>query len=398
MILDASIHLYSRVAGDVLTNLKMMTCASTVLIVGGGVGGLSSAIALSRVGLRCEVVEKYDPKEGASIGISGRAADALEELGLYDRFYAAGTPFPHDSQAVSSRDPNGRLLSAGPARPKWPNAKLTVGIYRPTMIDEMMEVAKELGVRILGGVTFSKIENGTDGVSVTLTNGEERNYDFLIGADGINSATRAAVFPEVDSPVYTGQMSIRWMSPGPEIDGACWYRTPVGRLGYYNLPEGLTYVPTVFNIPEDRRFSPKELHQSMTDLMDSIDTPTIKELRARLQEDSKLIGRPFRWIMVPGPWYRNRVILVGDAAHATSAHLGMGGGMALEDSVVLAQCIKSSSSVDEAFKAFMERRLQRVESVVHTSVKLSKLEQENAAPTETVGLIAQALSTLAVPY
>jgi len=109
-----------------------MACASTALIVGGGIAGLSTAIALTRVGVRCEVVEKGNPKEGASIGISGRAGEALDELGLYDLVYKAGNLFPHDSTVVSMRNSTGNLISPPSSRPRWANAKVAVGIYRPT--------------------------------------------------------------------------------------------------------------------------------------------------------------------------------------------------------------------------------------------------------------------------
>ena len=375
-----------------------MGCASTALIVGGGIAGLATAIALTRVGVRCEVVEKGNPKEGASLGISGRAADAIAELGIYDLVHKAGKPFPPDSTAASVRDSAGNLLSPGPSRPQWPGAKQPVGIFRPTLIDLMTKVAKELGVEIKYNTTFSLVENRNDGVRVVFDTGEQHSYDFMVGADGIDSATRKELFPDQKGPTFSGQVSIRWLASGPPVEPESWYKSSVGRLGFYYLPEGFDYVPSVYNVPEYKRYSDEELHEMLTELLDSMSAPAIIELRSRLNSDAKLIGRPFRWILVSDPWYRNRGILVGDAAHATTSHMGMGGGMALEDSVVLAQCIRDEATIEKAFKAFMVRRFDRVSTVVHTSLELGKLEQSNAPPLSNAALMSNALKTISQPY
>ncbi len=132
--------------------------------------------------------------------------------------------------------------------------------------------------------------------------------------------------------------------------------------------------------------------------MDSYTAPAIVELRKRLTPDADLICRPFEWILLSEPWYRGRSLLIGDAAHATTAHMGMGGGMALEDAVVLAQCLDKASTLQEAFETFMTRRLPRVRTVVETSVALSKLEQAKAPPLESRGLMKTAFEAISQPY
>jgi 2-polyprenyl-6-methoxyphenol hydroxylase-like FAD-dependent oxidoreductase len=375
-----------------------MACASTALIVGGGIAGLSCAIALTRVGVQCEVIEKGNPKEGASIAFSGRAASALVELGIYDLIHNAGTPFPHDSQVTTMRDAAGNSLSRSISRPTWPDAKEAVGIYRPTLIEIMIKVAIDLGVKIHQGTTFTKLENSANGVTVWLSTGNYHKYDFVVGADGINSATRKELFPSIPEPTYTGQWSIRWMAPGPQVQPESWYQSSLGRVGFYYLPEGYVYVPCVIDQPENIRLTSDEIYHRFSNLLDSMTAPAIIELRQRLHRDSDLVARPFRWILLSSPWYDNRTILIGDAAHATTSHMGMGGGMALEDSVVLAQCIRDAPTVDEAFKAFMKRRYERVRTVVNTSVELSNLEQQNAPPIERKKHLENAFAALSSPY
>ena len=92
------------------------------------------------------------------------------------------------------------------------------------------------------------------------------------------------------------------------------------------------------------------------------------------------------------------MLLVGDAAHATSAHMGMGGGMALEDAAVLGQCISAAATLPEALHAFMERRFERARLVVETSRRLGELEQETAPPAESMALLTKAFMTLGQPY
>jgi 2-polyprenyl-6-methoxyphenol hydroxylase-like FAD-dependent oxidoreductase len=187
------------------------------------------------------------------------------------------------------------------------------------------------------------------------------------------------------------------MVPGPAIEGEGWYLGTVGRVGFYHLPQGI-YVPAVITASEWIRMTDEEVLALFTRLLDSYTAPAVIELRQRLNADSEIICRPFEWILLPSPWYRGRTLLIGDAAHATTAHMGMGGGMALEDAVVLGQCIGAASTLSEAFAAFMARRFTRVSTVVETSVALSGLEQAKAPSSENVALLSSAFKTLAQPY
>jgi 2-polyprenyl-6-methoxyphenol hydroxylase-like FAD-dependent oxidoreductase len=234
---------------------------------------------------------------------------------------------------------------------------------------------------------------------VTFSDRSTQSYDLVIGADGINSLTRKLVFPDVPEPQYSGQLSIRWMVPGgpPEEEG--WYNSPEGRFGFYYLPhQDLVYVPAVLTVPERARFSAEEIHAMFTRLLDSYTAPAVKALRERLTPQSELIGRPFNWILAPDQWHRGRTLLIGDAAHATTAHMGMGAGMALEDAVVLGKCFATAKSLPEAFDAFMARRYERVRTVVETSVKLSRLEQQGAPNSENIALLTSAFAAISQPY
>ncbi|WP_410625600.1 FAD-dependent monooxygenase [Amycolatopsis sp. cmx-8-4] len=375
-----------------------MACASTALIVGGGIAGLSAAVALARVGVQCDVVELADASGGASLALSGRATEALDELGVYDACHARSTPFAAGTTASHQRDAQGRLISEGPQRPQWPGAKTPLGIHRPVLLEILEEAAQRLGAKVYRGVTTQTTVEDDDGVSVAMTDGHHGRYDFVVAADGIGSRTRSRVFPEAPKPSYAGQFSFRWMLSGPPIDGEGWYIGPEGRLGFYHLPQDLIYVPAVIDLPEGAWLTDKDTLAHFARLLDSYTAPAVVELRRRLTPDADLIARPFEWILLAAPWHRGRTLLIGDAAHATTAHMGMGGGMAIEDAVVLAQCVATTTTPAQAFDAFMERRYTRVATVVETSVAMSRLEQEGAPTSRNMALASDAFKALAQPY
>jgi 2-polyprenyl-6-methoxyphenol hydroxylase-like FAD-dependent oxidoreductase len=374
-----------------------MACVSSALIVGGGIAGLSLALALGRQGVVCEVLELSDAPLGASLGISGRAAETLVELGVYDAVHDTGTPFTAEFTGGSQNDAEGRLISPGPQRPQWPGSKTAIGVYRPVFLQILEDAARSAGAIVRRGLTLTALDQTAATATARLSDGTSRTVDLVVGADGIGSAMRPLLFPEAPAPQYAGQTSIRWMSPGARATGEGWYIGPVGRIGFYNLPQGIVYVPAVINRPWSR-LDKAQVYDLFKRLVDSYTAPAVVELRKRLAPDSDLICRPFDWLLLPPPWHNGRAILIGDAAHATSAHMGMGGGMALEDSVVLAQCVAQAATLEDAFAAFMARRFERVRLVVETSVQLSRLEQAGAPRPENIALMMTAFQALSQPY
>ena len=376
-----------------------MPCVSNALIVGGGIAGLSAALALARIGVKCDVLETAAAPLGASLGLTGRPTQALDELGVYDDCRAAARVFMPGETLTALHDAAGNLLSPAPKRPDLPGVKDGLGVYRPVFLDILADHARRRGVDIRYGVTVEAIENGAEHGAVTLSNGEQHRYDLVVGADGIGSKTRRLVFPDAPAPAYAGHVSIRWTVPGLPVAGEAFYLCPMGRVGFYYLPaQEMVYVPSVIPIPEWQRFTDGEVHALFTRLLDSYTAPPMVELRQRLRPDAELICRPFEWLLVPEPWYRGRTILIGDAAHATTSNMGQGGGMAIEDAVVLAQSVRDATALADAFGSFMRRRFGRVRIVVESSVELSKLDAAKAPPTEYVKFLGAALSALAAPY
>ncbi|WP_395396174.1 FAD-dependent monooxygenase (plasmid) [Novosphingobium sp. BL-8A] len=377
-----------------------MACVSKGLIVGAGIGGLASAIALQRIGVQCDVVEIDRRPVGAGIGFAGRAPQALEALGIYDEVYATGKPFTEDMKSPVMRDASGAPLGPPPPPQDFPGSKPPVGVHRPVFAEILARRAVASGAVIHDGMSIVAIEEGTDCVAATLTNGAVEEYDFILGADGISSKTRSLIFPDAPEPEYTGQMSIRWLAPYPAIENEDWYVAgDLGRVGAHNMPlYDHIYVPMVINMPEER-LTQQRAYEVVSNLLDQFTAPTVVALRERLTPGAELIARPFKSLLMKPTWYRGRTLLIGDAAHATTAHMGMGGGMALEDAVVLAECIESSSTLMQAYETFMQRRFERVRTVVETSVTLSKLEQtKDRDGPRRAKLMQEGMAVLASPY
>lgn len=379
-----------------------MTCISRALIIGGGIGGMSAALALARHGVHCDVVELNDTPLGAALTLYGRPLEALDELGVYTQLFDAGRPYQTDLPAASLHDAAGQLIAAPPPRLNWPGAKEGFSLYRPIFVSVLADHAQALNVDIRTGITAERIDDGKDDadpVTVTFTDGTQSHYDLIVGADGIGSHTRTTVFANSPTPTYAGQLSIRWMAPGPAIPAEGWYLSDAGRLWMYHMP-GLDqiYVPANITMPVWHRPTAAEVFAIFARLLDSFTAPAVVELRGRLTANSQLIARPFEYLLQPTPWYRGKTVLIGDAAHGTTAHLGTGAGMAVEDAVVLAECVSAANSLTDALDAFMTRRWSRIKSVVDASVELSRLQQTGAHPSHSAELLRSAHHALAQPY
>jgi 2-polyprenyl-6-methoxyphenol hydroxylase-like FAD-dependent oxidoreductase len=126
--------------------------------------------------------------------------------------------------------------------------------------------------------------------------------------------------------------------------------------------------------------------------------PYVAALAQRLHARSKVIVRPYEWLLVADPWYRGRVLLIGDAAHAPTGQIASGGGMALEDAVVLGDILPTTESIPIALAAFMARRFERVRLLVDASVAIGQLERDGREPAFINDYRAGVFKRLATPY
>lgn len=371
-----------------------------VLIVGGGIAGLSAAIALGSRGVSTTVVERGDGETGASIIFQYRPVYALAELGILDQVIQSGSPVADDgSTPIYDAKGERRQLPTATVDGEWTQPVVAVSVYRPVLSAIMIEAARKHGSELLFGHSYRTLEQRGDRVEVELTTGESRSFDLVIAADGINSGLRQRFFPEAGDPIYTGTMSFRAMfHNAPEHWHSGLHRGDGGVVRTTMLPGGLFYL-AVPNHMARQRVTQDRARQIMRKVLSAYgESKLFAEVSARLTEDVNVIVAPFEWILVSPPWHRGRVVLAGDAAHATAPTIGSAGGMAVEDAVVLADELCRATALDAGLTAYADRRRERVKLVVETSVELMHGHQQHRGDRQWAEMRAHAFQKLVEAY
>jgi 2-polyprenyl-6-methoxyphenol hydroxylase-like FAD-dependent oxidoreductase len=372
-----------------------------VLVVGAGLAGLSAAIALARRGAQVTIATLDERADGTSITITNRAVDAVEALGVLDECLAHGL-YPSGQQSIfaAMMDSAGTPLAVPPPPPR-PDTRLPgwIAIYRPDLGRILTEAAEAAGVTIRSGVTFASLTDVGPHAEVTFTDGTLGQFDLVVGADGSHSAVRGVIHPGVE-PSYSGTMSFRiLLEDGPE-GPAGFFATPpdgYGQLATVRLPGNRLYLAAGKRM-ENRRLGQDEALALLDEVLAPYDAPLVRGIRARLSDRPHVYARPFEYLIVPAPWHRGRITIIGDAAHATTPNLASGGSIALEDGVVLAEELAKASTVEAGLDAYMERRYARCAMVVETSLAMMRSADTNADPAENAALRNRAMAELGKPY
>jgi 2-polyprenyl-6-methoxyphenol hydroxylase-like FAD-dependent oxidoreductase len=361
-----------------------------ILVVGGGIAGLSAAIALRQRGFEVDLVEKSSAGAELGVGIilQGNALRALASLGVLDAVMAAGQEFTGRT-FFDENGENARYLPADHmAGPNYPAA---MGITRAAYRGILTEAAEAARANICYGTTVVTLDQDGSGVDIVLSNGNACRYDLVIGADGLRSTTRRYIFGDVGSPRYSGQAAWRVSFPRPaNVDTLQSYDQGSGdRVGLVPLRKDLMYM-FVTDTTSSARAPDGDLREVLGDKLKNYGG-LIGKLRDSLPGSDQILWRPFEVVHLPAPWYRGRVLIIGDAAHATTAHLGQGGAMANEDALVIAEELAGSESVESALAGFMRRRIERVSSIQRWSEQLCRWEIEKTPDADAFGLRRQAL-------
>lgn len=368
-----------------------MSGVERVLVVGGGIGGLCAAIALRRRGIAVDVVERNPAWDVYGVGIiqPGNALRALHALGLAEQAVAEGLPIA----GVRVCTIEGQELVAFPNPPLVDGLPGMNGITRPRLHKILQSATLESGADVRTGVTVTEVQDGLD---VTFSDGERRSYDLLVGADGVHSQIREQVLGIDVRPELTGQVCWRYNLPRlPGLDHLTMYNGVVGKAGFVPLAEDLMYVLCIEKAPEGTSLRlPREgLAATMRERL-SVYGGDIAAVRDQIVDDDAVVYRPVEALIVPPPWHRGRVVLLGDAAHATSPHAGQGAAQAIEDAVVLAEELGAERPLEEALTRYTQRRFERCEFVVEKSLQIGRDEMAGtpAADPTLPGKIAAAVA------
>lgn len=348
-----------------------MTQVNKILIVGGGIGGQSVAIALKKAGFEPEIIELHQEFNVYGVGIiqQANALRALDAIGVADEAIRRGSPYGKVKLCI----PTGQQIGEAGTPPigRFPSHN---GISRKILHDILFEEAQKVGVKYRMGLTVESIINQETGVEVTFTDGSSGSYDILVAADGINSKVRKMVFGEY-KPNYVGLSVWRYAFPRPkDLDTGYIYFGKKSKIGIIPMTADKCYIFVNSAEGENPIIPESELVEKLKSYMRAFPVPIVQELVEQVT-DAKLVNyRTLETLKLPEPWYKNRVIVIGDAAHATIPQLGSGAALAIEDAVVLTEELQKSTTVDEAFDNFMNRRLQRCQMVVEASETLGQWE------------------------
>lgn len=345
----------------------MPVTASKILIIGGGIGGLTSAIALGRQGHDIEVIERDPDWAVYGVGIiqQGNVVRAMKELGIIDDYLEAGFGFDQ----VDVYIPTGAHVASIPMPKLVPGYPAGVGIGRRALHKVLGDRAIEAGATVRLGVTATSFDDDGEGVAVAFSDGTTGRYDFVIGADGVYSQTRRTIFPDAPGPEFTGQAVWRYNFERPaEVVSLHAYEGPTG-VGLMPLSDSLMYMFITTPEPGNPRYPHEELAAAMRSKLVGL-PPAVATLGEGITDNDEVVYKPLEWLMLEGDWHKGRIVLLGDAVHATTPHLGQGAGMAIEDSIVLADELTKADTLEEAFRAFRERRFQRCDYIVRSSLAI----------------------------
>jgi len=367
-----------------------------VLIVGGGIGGLSLAIALRDHSISVDVVEikKVWTVYGVGIIQQANVVRAMAQLGIVDRYLSAAFPF----YFVGIYQPSGELIAKLPgdrlAGEQYPPL---LGISRLSLHEVLTSLAIDKGTKVRLGLTVEDIEQRSGKVDVRFADGTSDCYDLVVGADGLFSKVRTMVFPDAPKPRFTGQSVWRHnFERRPEIDHLAAYNGRHASAGLVPLSNELMYMYVTSIEPNNPWMEASQLHTIMKDRMKGFGG-LIGELKSEINDPAKVVYKPMEVVLVPPPWYSGRVVLLGDAAHATTPHLGQGAGMAIEDAVVLSEELTSVGSVEQQLERYMQRRYERCKFIVESSELIGRYQMGEAAEVDEKSMVEKMQRVTAQP-
>lgn len=368
--------------------------ALNILIIGGGIGGLASAIALGQKGHVITVIER-DPEWAVyGVGITQQAnvVRAVAELGIRDDYLAAGFGF----DAVEIYAPDGTRLARVPSPRLVEGYPANLGMGRPALHALLGRRAKAVGAEVRLGLTAVSLTDTGEAVEATFADGSQGTYDLVVGADGVNSQTRGLILPDAEVPQFTGQGVWRYNFPrDPEVDCLRAFNGPTG-VGLVPMSEAVMYMFVTTPEPGNPRYLHDGLAAAMREKIAHC-APAIRKLGEQITDNDGVVYRPLEGMIVRGPWHKGRIVLVGDAVHATTPHLGQGGGMAIEDAIVLAEEVARHADPEAAFAAYRQRRWERCEYIVSASLAICYGQIGKGPPLDMTAVTREMFEVTAKP-
>ncbi|MDO1449087.1 FAD-dependent monooxygenase [Rhodocytophaga aerolata] len=346
----------------------------TIAILGGGIGGLCTAIALQKKGFQVNIYESAPVLKalGAGLGLAANAVKALTDLGMGEELLQAGAVLTSFEILAE----NGKLITKTNSlevSKKFGTDNVT--IHRADLHHLLVQQLQPHTLVL--GKACKDFEQSSTGVRIFFKDGSEAKGDYLIAADGIHSVVRKKLVPG-SVPRYAGYTCWRAVIEGqPEgfhKQKATETWGSKGRFGIVPLSQNRIYWFACKNAPYQdthyAKFTTKELSDNFKDYHQPI--PNILAMTT----DEQLIWNDIIDIKPIKQFAFGKVLLCGDAAHATTPNMGQGACQAIEDAVILANCMSVyATDLEKAFQVFEQKRISRTTRIVNTSWQLGKVAQ-----------------------
>ncbi len=344
-----------------------------VLIVGGGIGGLTLAAALKQKGIQAELVERaaaWAPV-GAGIVLGLNAMKVLGRIGLASAVAKRGL----EVAVARVADARGRTLSGLDFRTLPNGLGRAYALHRAALHEGLLTGVDPACIRL--NTTVKAIEQKGDCVMAQLSDGTLHEFDAVIGADGIRSVVRWFTFGETYLD-YSGYTCWRFVARGEFKNADTWEMWGRGRrFGVVPLGDGKVYCFGTLNAPQNDPTKRNISLDEFKSLFSTFEGPA-PEMLASITSADQLLWNDLEEICLD-TWVKGRVALLGDAAHAMTPNMGQGAAMAIEDAYVLADELAKSQEVPAALTRYEERRRKRVDFIQTRSRRIGQVAQWESA-------------------
>jgi len=343
----------------------VMLIGQEITVIGGGIGGLSAALAAARRGAKVTVLEQAPEitEMGAGIQVSPNGWRVLHALGVGEA--VAGISPRATAARLRDFRRGGEVFSVPFTREDRPYHL----VHRADLVSVLEAALREAGGKIRLGQKVVQVTPGALETRLSFADGRDEDHGLVLAADGLHSPARAALNPK-SKPFFTGQVAWRCLVPAdtPLPPEAHVFMGPGRHLVRYPLRDGkMVNVVAV----EERdgwaaegwfhRDDPEHLRRAFTDFC-----PEVRSLLDRAEE-------VYLWGLFRHPvadrWHEGRVALLGDAAHPTLPFLAQGANMALEDAFTLVRCLAEDTATASALDRYQELRLARTSRIVQAATE-----------------------------
>ncbi|NYF98056.1 FAD-dependent oxidoreductase [Janibacter cremeus] len=333
-----------------------MTARRRILVSGAGIAGCAAAIALAERGHDLRLIERQQEWAFASSGIFlySNALVSLEALGALDEVLAAGFVVPQGRNPYLDHRGEAIVTTYYPTAAGG-RIPAIVGIKRAELHRILAARLSAVGVRVELGTTIADLVDDAEAARVTTSDGSLHTYDLVVSGEGLRSPLRQHVAPEVEVR-YSGFGIWRSIHERPTDLTDKIMQMGIGtRLGIMPISDDWLYTFGTVSDPDKTRHARDEWPRLMREALAEHHGPA-RALLDEIGTHSDVLYTAVEEVVLPLPWHRGHVLLIGDAAHAGTPFMGQGGAMALEDALVLAECLDREGHLEAALTLFGRRR------------------------------------------